>query len=82
MGFLALWQNLGCILELQWGWQFETPLRSIKQIKVPYLLDWEQGIALHALQGKRASSLCERQVAWFFSSCGGNLGYILELWQG
>ena len=24
---------------------------SIKQIKAPYLFDWEQGIALHAMQG-------------------------------
>ena len=33
---------------------------SIKQIKVPYLFDWEQGIALHAVQGYRASSFSER----------------------
>ena len=51
-------------------------------MKAPYLFDWEQGIALHALQGNRASSLSERQVSWFFSSCGGNLGYVLELWWG
>ena len=24
---------------------------SVKQIKAPYLFDWEQGIALHAMQG-------------------------------
>ena len=24
---------------------------SIKQIKAPYLFDWEQGSALHAMQG-------------------------------
>ena len=24
---------------------------SVKQIKAPYLFDWEQGIALHATQG-------------------------------
>ena len=31
-----------------------------KQIKAPYLFDWDQGIALHAMQGNRASSLSER----------------------
>ena len=30
-----------------WG----TLCSSIKQIKAPYLFDWEQGIALHAMQG-------------------------------
>ena len=34
---------------------------------------------MHAMQGNRASSLSKREVSWFFSSCGGNLGYILEL---
>ena len=34
------------------------------------------------LQGNRASSLREGEGSWFFSSCGGNLGYILELRQG
>ena len=24
---------------------------SVKQIKAPYLFDWEQGIALHAIRG-------------------------------
>ena len=33
------------------------------------------------MQGNRASSLSEVKVSWFFSSFGGNLGYILELWQ-
>ena len=46
------------------------------------MFDWEQGIALHAMQGNRASSLSEGEVSWFLSSCGGNLGYILELRQG
>ena len=61
-----------------WG----TLFSSVKQIKAPYLFDWEQGIALHSMQGNRASSLSEGEVSWFFSSCGGNLGYILELRQG
>ena len=46
------------------------------------MFDWEDGIALHATQGNQASSLSEREVSWFFSSCGGNLGHILELQQG
>ena len=40
-----------------------TLCSSVKQIKAPYLLDWEQGIALHAMQGNRASSLSEREVS-------------------
>ena len=32
--------------------------------------------------GNRASSVSEREVSWFFSSCGGNLGYVLELRRG
>ena len=42
----------------------------------------EHGIALHTMQGNRASSLGKGGVTWFFSSCGGNLGYILELRRG
>ena len=41
-----------------WG----TLCTSVKQIKAPYLFDWEQGIALHAMQGKRASSFSEQEV--------------------
>ena len=59
-----------------------TLCSSVKQIKAPSLFDWEQGIALHAMQGNRASSLSEREVSWFFSTCGGNLGYVLELRRG
>ena len=55
---------------------------SIKNIEAPYRFDWEYGIALHAMQGNRASSLSERQVSWFLSSCARNLGYDLELWWG
>ena len=39
-----------------------TVCSSVKQIKDPYLFDWEQGIALHAMQGNRASSLSEGEV--------------------
>ena len=28
---------------------------SIKKIEAPYVFDWEYGIALHAMQGNRAS---------------------------
>ena len=59
-----------------------TLCSSVKQIKAPYVFDWEQGIALHAMQGILASSLSEGKVSWFFSSCGGIMGYILELRHG
>ena len=55
---------------------------SIKQIKAAYVFVWEHGIALHAVQGNQPWSLAEREVSWFFPSCGGNLGYILDLWRG
>ena len=59
-----------------------TLCSCVKQIKAPYLFDREQGIALHAMQGNPASCLNELEVSWFFSSCGGNLEYILNLRQG
>ena len=59
-----------------------TLCSSVKQIKTPYPFHWEQGIALHAMQGNWTSSRSEGEVSWFSSSCGGNLGYILELEQG
>ena len=43
------------------------------------MFDWEYGIALHAIQGNQASSPGEGDVSWDCSSCGRNLGYILEL---
>ena len=61
-----------------WG----TLCSSIKQIKAPSLFDWKQEIALHAMQGNWASSLSEREVSWFFSSCGRSLRYELELQRG
>ena len=51
------------------------------QIKAPFLLYREHGIAEHAMQGNCASSLSEREVSWIFSSCSRNLGYILDLWR-
>ena len=58
-----------------WG----TLCSSIKQIEAPYVFDWEHGIALHAMQGNRASSPGEGEVSWVFSSCDRNLEYIPKL---
>ena len=58
-----------------------TLWNSIKQIDDPYVLDWENAIALDTMQGNPASSHGEGKVSWVFSSCGRHLGYILELQQ-
>ena len=55
---------------------------SIKQIEAPYVFDWENAIALDTMQGNQASFHGEGKVSWVFSSCGRNLGYILELRWG
>ena len=52
---------------------------SVKQIEAPYVINCENAIALHAMQGNRASSRGEGEVSWVFSSCGRHVGYILEL---
>ena len=52
---------------------------SIKKIEAPYVFDWENGIALHAMHGNRASLPSEGDVAYDFSSCGSNLVYIREV---
>ena len=46
------------------------------------MFDWEQGIALHPMLEIRALTPAEGDVSWDFSSCGRNLGYILELQLG
>ena len=46
------------------------------------MFDAEHGIAVHAMQCNRASSPCEWEVSWFFSSCLVNRVYILELQAG
>ena len=46
------------------------------------MFDWENAITLHAMQGNRATSHGEREVSWVFSSCGRNLGYIVEFSRG
>ena len=60
----------------------ETLLCSIKQLETSYVFDWENDIALHAMQGNWASSLGEGEVSWVFSSGGRNLCYILEFRRG
>ena len=55
---------------------------SIKHIEAPYVFNWKHGIALHPMQGIRASSPAKGDVSWDFSSCGRNLWYILELQRG
>ena len=52
---------------------------SIKKIEAPYVFDWEYGIALHAMQGNRASFPSEGDVSYDFSSYGRILVYIREL---
>ena len=54
----------------------------INKIEAPYLFVSEYGIALHAMQGNRASFPSEGDVSYDFSSCGRNLGYIRELQRG
>ena len=46
------------------------------------MFDWEYGIALHGMQGNRASFPSEGDVSYDFSSCGRNLEYIRELERG
>ena len=46
------------------------------------MFDWENAIALDTLQGNRASSRRAWKVSWVFSTCGRDLGYILELRRG
>ena len=55
---------------------------SIKKIEDPYVFNWEYDIALYEMQGNQASSPSEGYVSWDFSSCGRNVGYILELERG
>ena len=55
---------------------------AVKEIEAPYLSDSELWIALHPMQGNQASSPGVGYVSWDFSSCGRNLGYILELERG
>ena len=55
---------------------------SIKKIETPHMFDWEYGMALHSMQGNRASFPSEGDVSYDFSSCSKNLRYIRELQLG
>ena len=55
---------------------------SFKKIEAPFVFDWEYGIALHAMQGNRATFPSEVDVSYDFSRCGRNLGYIREIQRG
>ena len=55
---------------------------SIEKIEAPYMFDWKYRIALHAMQGNRASFPSEGNVSYDFSSCSKNLGCICELQWG
>ena len=46
------------------------------------MVDWENGIALHSMEGNRAPFPSEGDVSYDFSSCVRNLGYIRELQRG
>ena len=46
------------------------------------MFNWEYDIVLHEMQGNQASSPSEGYVSWEFSSCSGNVGYILEFQRG
>ena len=46
------------------------------------MFKWEHDIALHEMPGNQSSSPSDRYVSRDFSSCGRNLGYILELQRG
>ena len=46
------------------------------------MFDYQNAIALHAMQGIRASSRGEGDGSLVFSSCGRHLGYTLELRRG
>ena len=41
---------------------------------------WKKPKSFH--QGNQASSRGKGEVSWFFSSCGGNLGYVLKVRRG
>ena len=61
---------------------FGTLLSSIKQIEAPYVFDWENAIALHAMQGigphlvargkSHGFSRVEAGTWGIFSSCDGD----------
>ena len=56
--FLRYHQCSSRLVRVFWG----ILCTSVKQIKAPYLFVWEQGIALHEMQGYGASSFSEQEV--------------------
>ena len=46
------------------------------------MFNGEYDIALHEMQGNQPSSPSEGYVSWDYSSCGRNVGYILEIQRG
>ena len=42
------------------------------------MFDWDNAIALHAMQGNRASSHGEGEVSWFFRVAAGTWGIFLS----
>ena len=60
-----------------------TLFSSDKQIKAPCLFDWEQGIALHTMQGNRASPLSNRKFPVFSLVAAGTWGTFSSYgWDG
>ena len=55
---------------------------SIKKIEAPYVFDWEYGIALHAMQGNRASFPSEAMSHTISRVAASTWGYIRELQRG
>ena len=55
---------------------------SFWEIEVPFVFDLEHGTPQHERHWNRASSCGQREVSWFFSSCGTHMVYILELRGG
>ena len=46
------------------------------------MFNWEYDIGLQEMQENQASLPGEGYLSWDFTSCGGNLGCILELQRG
>ena len=59
-----------------------TLCSSDNQIKAPCLLDWEQGIALHTMQGNRASSLSKGDFHIFSRVASGTWGTFSSYGRG
>ena len=45
----------------------------IKEVKPPFMLVVEDGIALETMQENQASSYIQGGILWFYSSCGRKL---------